>query len=91
MVKMNEYFNYGQDHLTPEKALKIARKEIIGIIDNCIKGHFSGIDVLGSDREADVMHDKYGEYPVVLVPDLPDARKNLALGACRSRRYCGLA
>lgn len=34
MFKMDEYFKYGQDHLTPEKALKIARKEIIGIISD---------------------------------------------------------
>jgi len=31
---MNEYFNYGEENLTPEKALKIARKEIIGVISD---------------------------------------------------------
>lgn len=38
---MNEFFKYGLDHLTPEKALKIARREIIGIISEETKAKIS--------------------------------------------------
>ena len=51
---------------------------IIGIIDNNLKEEYFGYPVLGSDNDAKNIFVKYKDVPVVITPDLPSIRVNLA-------------
>ena len=54
-------------------------KKVIGIIDNNnLNGTFRGIPIIGTDRDAISLFDTYFSIPVVISPDKPQARKELA-------------
>ncbi len=52
--------------------------EIVGIIDNDLRGDYRGYKVLGGDDEAPQLFREYHDVPVVIVPDLPLTRRTLA-------------
>jgi sugar O-acyltransferase (sialic acid O-acetyltransferase NeuD family) len=51
--------------------------EIVGIIDNRLHGKFCGYTILGSDEDAFVLYEKYGDCKLVLTPDSPQIREKL--------------
>lgn len=50
---------------------------IIGIIDNTLKGTYEGVKVIGTDDDRYDIFKKYGNVPLVLTPDKPVIREKL--------------
>ncbi|WP_303921585.1 NeuD/PglB/VioB family sugar acetyltransferase [Draconibacterium sediminis] len=50
---------------------------IVGIIDNNLKTEFLNYPVIGSDKDARILLNKYGHIPLVISPDSPLIRKRL--------------
>ena len=50
---------------------------IIGIIDNTLKGTYEGVKVIGTDDDRHDIFKKYGNVPLVLTPDKPVIREKL--------------
>lgn len=56
---------------------EICNKNVIGIIDNNLKGLFRNIPIIGSDIDASSLLEKYSNIPIVISPDKPQLRKKL--------------
>lgn len=50
---------------------------IVGIIDNTLKGSYEGVEVIGTDDDRHELFKRYGDVPVVLTPDKPAIREKL--------------
>ena len=51
---------------------------ILGIIDNTLKGTYEGVKVIGTDDDRHDIFKKYGNVPLVLTPDKPVIRETLS-------------
>lgn len=51
--------------------------EIIGIIDNILKGEICGIPIIGTDEDVMHLHDEHPSCGIVLSPDIPDVKEKL--------------
>lgn len=51
--------------------------EVVGIIDNNLKGDIYGIPIIGTDNDAIRLHDEYSSCGIVLSPDSPIVKENL--------------
>ncbi len=51
--------------------------EVVGIIDGALRGEYRGCKVLGDDGMVEALFRRYGDTPVVIVPDLPSTRRRL--------------
>lgn len=58
---------------------EICSKKIIGIIDNKLSGTYYGYRIIGGDKDADNLYNKYGDISVILVPDKPSIRLKLKM------------
>ncbi|NJK95430.1 MAG: hexapeptide transferase [Bacteroidales bacterium] len=52
---------------------------IIGLIDNSLKGNLRKYPILGSDDDAKEIYLQYPNVPVIICPDKPSLRKKLVL------------
>ena len=50
---------------------------IVGIIDNTLKGTYEGVTVIGTDDDRHEIFKKFGDVPLVLTPDKPAIREKL--------------
>lgn len=50
---------------------------IVGIIDNNISKEYYGYKILGTDSDAEMLYNQYGDYELIITPDLPVIRKKL--------------
>ena len=57
---------------------KLCNKQIVGIVDNNLTKQYFGHSILGADNDAKDLFDKYSGIPIIITPDLPDTRKQLA-------------
>lgn len=51
--------------------------ELVGIIDNNLKGNFLGYPILGTDADAQTLFQNYHDIPLILSPDRPVLRVQL--------------
>lgn len=68
-----------------------AKVEIAGIIDNKLLGEYRGYKIIGADKDACKLYDKFKKVPVIINPDKPEARLYLS-GLYREAgfRFCNL-
>jgi len=52
--------------------------KIQGIIDNKLKEDYCGYPIIGTDADAPKLYDKFRKTPLIMSPDLPMTRKNIA-------------
>ena len=52
--------------------------QIVGVIDNKQQGDFMGYPILGTDADAERLHEKYPYCDIVITPDSPALRIKLA-------------
>jgi len=50
---------------------------IVGIIDNNLTGEYLGYPIIGIDSDAASLYSIYGQFPLVITPDLPKVREKL--------------
>lgn len=53
--------------------------EVVGIIDNNLKGDFYGIPIIGTDDDVIRLHDEYFSCGIVISPDSPKVKENLSV------------
>ena len=51
---------------------------VVGIIDNQLVGAYYGIPIIGTDKDAEVLFPQYKSCRVIITPDSPRVRENLA-------------
>lgn len=56
---------------------EICNKRIIGIIDNKLKDQYLGYPILGDDKLALSLYKELGNIPIIVTPDIPEAREKL--------------
>jgi sugar O-acyltransferase (sialic acid O-acetyltransferase NeuD family) len=54
---------------------------VVGIIDNVLVGSYYGVQILGTDKDAERLYPAYSRCKVVITPDSPNVREELV------RRY----
>jgi len=77
MVKKSNIILIGGFHEMVELC-EICNRKIIGIIDPQLGGHYLGYKVFGDDTRAPSIYEKWGGVPLIVSPDMPEKRKELA-------------
>ena len=72
----NQVIILGAFHETIELC-ELCESEIVGIIDNRIKGSFMGYPILGNDIDVLYLSEKYTAIPLVIAPDSSSVKKQL--------------
>ena len=52
-------------------------RQIIGIIDNNLFDNYLGYPILGGDKDAEIIFEKYSDIPIVITPDSQKIRKKI--------------
>lgn len=56
---------------------EICNRNIIGIIDKKLKNQYLGYRILGNDKIAPDLYKEFTDTPIIITPDIPEARKEL--------------
>lgn len=52
--------------------------EVVGLVDNNLKGFFYGIPIIGTDDDVKCLHNEYASCGIVISPDSPKVKETLS-------------